>query len=57
MTQMICANCGRYGIAWHNLTGWQPFTVCPHCKGMNCQIPEERPREEDDEDEAAREGR
>lgn len=38
---MMCGNCNRYGIVWvgplTNLTG----TKCPHCGGVNCQIPGE----------------
>ena len=49
MATMICERCGRYGIHWLNLLGLRPYTVCPHCKGTNCQRPEEREPEEDQE--------
>lgn len=49
MTTMICGNCNQYGIYWENLTGLQPYTYCPHCKGQNCQTPEEPHWEEEEE--------
>lgn len=41
MATMICANCGRYGIQWFGLSGPSPHTHCPHCGGIDCQVPEE----------------
>jgi len=39
MSQMICGNCGKYGIYWKNLASQYdaPSTYCPHCGGTNCQ--------------------
>ena len=41
MATMICANCERYGIQWFGLSGPSPHTHCPHCGGIDCQVPEE----------------
>jgi DNA-directed RNA polymerase subunit RPC12/RpoP len=49
MATMICSDCRRYGIYWENLSGYNPYTRCPHCGGTNCQMPEEPEPEEDDE--------
>lgn len=51
MSQMICSNCGRYGIYWKDLTGVSPYTYCPHCRCTNCQMSEEPPEEEEEQDE------
>ena len=47
MTIMRCENCGQYGIYWKNLTGLTPYTYCPKCENVNCQIPEEKTQEEE----------
>jgi hypothetical protein len=53
---MICNNCGRVGIQWYNLNPppaylqSSPYTKCPHCGGINCQMPED-PEEENQEEE------
>jgi len=46
---MICGYCGKPGIHWENLTGWIPYTVCPHCGGINCQEPEEEEQYREEE--------
>jgi DNA-directed RNA polymerase subunit RPC12/RpoP len=54
MAQMVCDNCGLYGIEWYDLTE-SPYTKCPHCGGRNCQRPpkpEPEPIEDDHEEEA-----
>lgn len=47
---MRCANCGKYGIYWKNLTGISPYTYCPNCGCKNCQEPEKLAEEEEEED-------
>lgn len=37
MTDMVCANCGRTGIAWVGPLDNPTGTRCPHCGGENCQ--------------------
>ena len=46
MSTMVCDICGKYGIYWRTLD--PPSTYCPHCKQINCQIPEGSPSEEDE---------
>ena len=41
MSAMICGYCGKPGIHWENLAGLTPYTICPHCGGTNCQVPED----------------
>lgn len=49
MSDMVCGNCGQYGIRW---MGWRlnnfTHTECPHCGGVNCQAVE--PQQDDDAD-------
>ena len=42
MSIMRCSHCGRYGIYWKGLESLSPWTYCPHCEGINCQVPEEQ---------------
>lgn len=55
MGDMICGNCGQYGIRW---SGWSgdnfTHTLCPHCGGVNCQQPE--PVEEEEQEGEAGDG-
>ena len=37
MSDMVCANCGRTGIAWVGPMDNPTGTHCPHCGGENCQ--------------------
>lgn len=48
MSQMICAICGRYGIRWEGSLSLFSHTRCPHCGGVNCQVPEEPDEQEGD---------
>lgn len=50
MSTMICDCCGQTGIYWKNLTGLSPYTYCPNCGNTNCQKPEPRQEEPDDEE-------
>jgi hypothetical protein len=50
MSQMICGNCGRYGIYWKNLGGLSPFTFCPNCENTNCQKPQPLEQESEGEE-------
>jgi hypothetical protein len=47
MSTMICDICHRFGIRWEGLSGLSPHTRCPHCGGINCQVPEESNEQEE----------
>ena len=44
---MKCARCNTYGIYWKSLHTGHPYTFCPNCKSINCQVQDEEIEEEE----------